>query len=71
MKALKRENNTCDPADAGHPHMVLAEELGGERGMREIKKKKNRILAPVAEMHMKGMMSIFPDSCIFPYIEEH
>ena len=42
MKALKRENNT----DAGHPHMVLAEELGGERGMREIKKKKNRILAP-------------------------
>ena len=36
MKALKRENNTCDPADAGHLYM----EVGGERGMWEIKKKK-------------------------------
>ena len=25
----------------------------------------------IAEMHMKGMVSVSPDSCIFPYIEKH
>ena len=31
---------------------------------------KHRILAQIAEMHMKGMISMSPDSCIFPYIEK-
>ena len=45
----------------------------GEGDVRDKKKKKNRIgfWPQIAEMHMKGMMSILPDSCIFPYIEEH
>jgi len=24
----------------------------------------------IAEMHLKGMISVSPDSCIFPYIEK-
>ena len=32
--------------------------------------KKRRILAPLAEMHMKGMISASPGSCIFSYTEK-
>ena len=28
------------------------------------------ILAPIAEVHIKGMISVSPDSCIFPYTEK-
>ena len=30
---------------------------------------KHRILAPIADMHMEGMISVSSDSCIFPYKE--
>ena len=33
--------------------------------------KNSRVRAPIAEMHMKGMISLRPDSCIFPYKEKH
>ena len=33
--------------------------------------KNHRVLAPVAEMHMKGMISLSPDSCIFLYKEKN
>ena len=29
---------------------------------------KHRIPAPVAEMYIKGMTLVSPDSCIFPYV---
>ena len=25
----------------------------------------------IAEVHIKGMISVSPDSCIFPYLEKH
>ena len=52
-----------------HPHAVPAEEeIPAQDAEEEVVPQE----APVeAEMHMKGMTSIIPDSCIFPYIEEH
>ena len=37
----------------------------------ELRMWKHRLLAPIAEMHIKGMVSVSPDSCIFSYIEKH
>ena len=31
---------------------------------------KHKMLAPVAEMQMKGMIAVSPDSCIFPDVHE-
>ena len=33
--------------------------------------KNTRYWPQTAEMHMKGMISVSPDFCIFPYIEKH
>ena len=33
--------------------------------------RKLRMLAQIGEVHMKGMISGSPDSCIFPYTEKH
>jgi len=49
--------------------MEIAEELGWERGNRRNKKIECSPQTP--EVHMKGMTSIIPDSCIFPDLEEH
>ena len=35
---------------------------------KKLRMGKHRILAPIAEMHMKGINSVSPDSCIFPYM---
>ena len=48
--------------------MVIAEELGvGEY----VRNQKTGCWPQIAEMHIKRITSIIPDSCIFPYIEEH
>ena len=48
--------------------MVTAEELGvGEY----VRNQKTGCWPQIAEMHIKRITSIIPDSCIFPYIEEH
>ena len=62
MKELK-EKNTCDLAAIRlQPLPVVNPKVSSEC-------EKHRRLAPTAEMHRKGMLSVSPDSCIFPYIE--
>ena len=48
-------------------HQTAATPYGEPQGSSECEK--HRRLAPTAEMHMKGMISVSPDSCIFSYIE--
>ena len=31
----------------------------------------HRILAQIAEMNMKGVISVSPDSCVFPFVGKH
>ena len=38
--------------------------------LRTLRMVKSRILAQIAEVHIKGIISVSPDSCIFPYIEK-
>ena len=38
---------------------------------RRLRRRKHRIMAPLAEVHTRGMVSMSPDSCIFPDIEKH
>ena len=54
------KNNACNPA------VVRLLPLPRE----ELKDVKNQVkdAGPIAEMHTKGMISVSPDSCIFPHI---
>ena len=36
----------------------------------ELRMSKIQDIGPIAEMHMKGIISVSPDSCISPYIEK-
>ena len=47
--------------------MVSTEEL---KLLKKKKKKKTGNWPQIAEMHMKEVISVSPDSCIFPYIEK-
>ena len=38
--------------------------------LRGFRMEKSRRLAQIAEVHFKGMISVSPDSCFFPYIEK-
>ena len=42
-------------------HMSISEPKGPKKGER---------CPQIAEMHMKGMSSVTPDACMFPYREE-
>ena len=70
MRTLKKEHSLFDPADVAIPSLpppttVTAMELGGGgEVMWEIKMTK--CWSQIAEMHMKEMVSIIPESCIFP-----
>ena len=53
------------------PTMVIAEKLRVGRCEKQNKTKQKIICRPqIAEMHVKGMTSIIPDSYIYPCIEE-
>ena len=47
-------------ATAAHPAKTL----------RRLRMGKHKILAQIAEVHIKGMTSVSPDFCIFPYTEK-
>ena len=57
------------------PHSdCLRDGLRGEEICEKLKKKKPKkkkmVWLQIAEVHMKGMNSVSPEACIFPYIEE-
>ena len=59
LRGTRKQNNTYDLAALRlQPLPTVSTE------------EKHRILAQIAEMHMKGMISMSPDSCTFPYIEK-
>ena len=65
MRAPRKERNTYPPGDIRLQPLptVSTEELG---------MCKNPGYWPqIAEMHMKEMISVSPDSCIFAYTEKH
>jgi len=80
------EINACDPADSPlltPTPMVTAEELRNARSSHlphlppskvnrngGCKQLGNRIWPQIAEVHVKGMNSVSPEACIFPYTEE-
>ena len=72
MRAPKREH-VWDPADAAIPRVSAQEPLGCEWGMgmqEVIITKSARIWPQIAEVHMKGLNSVSPETWIFPYIED-
>ena len=56
----KRENNACNLVAAGAPY--------NKQGTKDVKNQEAGCWPQLAEMHMKGMISVRPDSCIFLYI---
>ena len=65
-----RKNNACYltavellPQAATTPY--------GEQGTKNMSNQTAGCWPQIAEMHVKGMISVSPDSCIFPYIEKH
>ena len=62
LRAL-REENTC------HPTAIWLQPLYGvPKGAQDAGKTQD--WPRIAELHMKGIGSVSPDSCIFPYTEE-
>ena len=63
-RTLKRENK---PATQ---QLLAAATPYSEQGTKVVKNQEAGCWPQVAEMHMKGMISVSPNACIFPYIEE-
>ena len=62
----QKGNNAWDPSDGATTYGDCS---GAREGMWEIK---TSVWWPqIIEMHIEEISSIIPDSCIFPYIEEH
>ena len=49
-------------------HQTIATPYGEPQGSLG-SEKKTQYVPQIAEVHMKGMISVSPDSCIFPYTE--
>ena len=62
---VHKKTNTYDLAVI----RLLATPYGELRGSQDVKN--TGYWPQIAEMHMKGMISVIPDSCILPYIEKH
>ena len=39
--------------------------------LRKLRMRKHRVLPQKDKVHIKGLTSVSPDYCIFPYVEEH
>ena len=39
--------------------------------LRRLRMRKHGYWPHTAEVHSKGMLSVSPDSCVFPYIKKH
>ena len=65
VRAPRKERNTCPPG-------VIRLQPLPRVSTEELRMWKNPGYWPqIAEMHMKGMISVSPDSWIFPYIEKN
>ena len=64
LRIHREERNTCCLAAI---RLQALPTLNPKRA-QDVKK---YIVPRTAEMHMKGMILVSPDSCIFPYIEKH
>ena len=67
LRRPRKENNTSDPKAIRLQPLPMVN--SGET--QDVNKHKILAPSPPGEMHMKGMISMSPDSCIFPYIEKH
>ena len=64
-RVLRREKNTCVIwQESGCSHLLLG-------ALRNSEGENTDNWPQRAEMHMKGMSSVSPNSCIFPYIGKH
>ena len=65
---MNKGSQNCNPANAATLTMIAEVGVGGlgGRGNAGSKVKKE---AGVGEVHVKGMNSVSPGACIFPYIE--
>ena len=80
MRSLKREQMPVIQ-QVPQPRMVFAEDLGeckkqpstisatpcGEQGIKDVDNQETRFTPKIVEVHMKGMNSVSPEACIFPY----
>ena len=60
-----QEGEECLKPNSLQTAAIMYSEHHGELRMSKIQD-----IGPIAEMHMKGTISVSPDSCIFPYTEK-
>ena len=61
----RKGNNTCDLAGVGLQPLPTVSPNGDQDVIN------TGYWPQIAETHIKGMISVSPDSCIFPYVEKH
>ena len=65
LRELRREKSPCQLAAIRLQPLSMVSSEKGSLG------RENTALSPqLAEVHMKGMISVDPDRCIFPYLEK-
>ena len=60
LERTQKEKNTCLLAAIRLQPLTEAQDV-----------KSTEYWPQIAETHIKGIISVSPDSCIFPYIEKH
>ena len=64
LEETQEGKNTCHQASITQQPLLTV-------SLKEAQDVKTQDIGPIGEVHNKGMMSVSPDSCIYPYKERY